>query len=115
MKVRLAWEEGVWIASIPEVPGCHTYGVSVSQAMRRVREALGLFRQDPDHVSLEAEPLLPPDLQRAAEAGRRALAARDDLVGATQILARAGLSRRDTAVLLGISHQRVQRLLDTLG
>ena len=32
-----------WVASIREVPGCHSQGRTVDQARRRVREALELF------------------------------------------------------------------------
>jgi predicted RNase H-like HicB family nuclease len=36
-------EDGVYVASIPALPGCHTQGRSVDQAMRRIREAAELW------------------------------------------------------------------------
>ncbi len=36
-------ESGQWIATVPRVKGCHTYGRSLSEARARIREALGLF------------------------------------------------------------------------
>jgi len=36
-------ESGQWIAGVPSVRGCHTYGRSFSEARSRIREALSLF------------------------------------------------------------------------
>jgi predicted RNase H-like HicB family nuclease len=36
-------ESGHWIAAVPAVRGCHTYGDSLSEAWSRIREALSLF------------------------------------------------------------------------
>ncbi len=36
-------EDGVYVASIPALPGCHTQGRSLDQAMRRIREAADLW------------------------------------------------------------------------
>jgi predicted RNase H-like HicB family nuclease len=36
-------EDGMYVASIPALPGCHTQGRSLDQAMRRIREAAELW------------------------------------------------------------------------
>ena len=33
-------EEGWFVASVPELPGCHTQGKSLEEALERVREAI---------------------------------------------------------------------------
>jgi predicted RNase H-like HicB family nuclease len=38
-------EDGMYVVSIPALPGCHTQGRSLDQAMRRIREAAELWLQ----------------------------------------------------------------------
>ncbi len=33
-------ETGLYIAKVPDIPGCHTQGNTVEQAMERVKEAI---------------------------------------------------------------------------
>jgi predicted RNase H-like HicB family nuclease len=40
-------ESGWWVATVRDVRGCHTQGRTVDEARRRIREALGLFVDDP--------------------------------------------------------------------
>lgn len=42
-------ENGIYIAKVPDIPGCYTQGKNVEQAMGRVKEAI--------QVCLEAEEL----------------------------------------------------------
>jgi predicted RNase H-like HicB family nuclease len=35
-------EDGIFVASIPAVPGCHSQGESYEEAIRNVKEAVGL-------------------------------------------------------------------------
>ena len=42
-------EDGIYIAKVPDIPGCYTQGKTVEQAMERIREAI--------QVCLEAEEL----------------------------------------------------------
>jgi predicted RNase H-like HicB family nuclease len=35
-------EEGYYVASVPELPGCHTQARSLDKLMTRVREAISL-------------------------------------------------------------------------
>jgi predicted RNase H-like HicB family nuclease len=44
-------EEGYYIASVPELPGCHTQAKSLDKLMKRIREAIELC--------LEVETYLP--------------------------------------------------------
>jgi predicted RNase H-like HicB family nuclease len=41
-----------WVASIREVPGCHSQGRTIDEARARVREALALFVEDTRSVHL---------------------------------------------------------------
>jgi predicted RNase H-like HicB family nuclease len=52
-------ESGAWLARVPDVPGCHTYGRSIRQAQRRIREALGLWVDDADQAELIPDIRLP--------------------------------------------------------
>lgn len=114
-------ESGAWLARVPAVPGCHTYGRTLEQARRRIREALGLWIEGADDADLAFEVHLPAEVRRELtrahalrERSERAQRdARDALsVAAVDLTARFGLSRRDAAELLGLSHQRVQQLVD---
>ena len=40
-------EDGIYVAKVPDIPGCYTQGKTVEQAMERVKEAI--------EVCLEAE------------------------------------------------------------
>lgn len=102
-----------WIATVPHVKGCHTYGRSLSEARARVREALGLFVNDAARAQLVDEIRLPADMRRLVitfrAARERAERERKQADAVARRLAER-LSRRDTAELLNISHQRVQQL-----
>jgi predicted RNase H-like HicB family nuclease len=111
-------ESDAWLVHVDGIDGCHTYGRTLGQAAERIGEALGAWL-DRDPARLEIEHRWPDEVtdlaaevagarQAAAEATR--LAGEATVAGAKR-LARMGLSRRDTAQILGISHQRVQQLL----
>jgi predicted RNase H-like HicB family nuclease len=119
-RVTVTWESsGHWIVRVPGVPGCHTYGTSIRQALRRIREALLLWVDDPPGAEIVPTFGLPggarPIVRAAVAARKRAErmqeASRIAMTDAAHALTDAGFSRRDTATLLGVSHQRIQQLV----
>jgi predicted RNase H-like HicB family nuclease len=111
-------EGDAWLVRVKDIDGCHTYGRTLRQAETRIREALSLWL-DREPETLEITPQWPADVAMlAAEvskaryaASKSAQTAGSTTVKAAKKLDRMGLSRRDTADVLGISHQRVQQLL----
>jgi predicted RNase H-like HicB family nuclease len=110
---------GWWVASVPEVPGCHTQGRTIRQARERIREALGLFVKNAAKAKLVDDVRLPADVRRLIDEQRTARErierdqehAQATLRRAAQRLAKLHVSVRDAGELLGLSHQRVQQLL----
>ena len=111
-------DDGWWIARVRGVRGVHSNGRTIEEARRRVRESLSLAVDDAEDADLEDDVRLPEAVRRAltrqraacqrAEAEqKRALGAQRDAVGC---LIRLGLSRRDAGLLLGVSHQTVQKI-----
>ena len=111
-------ESDAWTVHIKSIPGCATYGRTLRQADARIREALAAWL-DRDLDGLEIASEWPPELEDVAtkvsrarcDAASSAQAAGVATAKAARRLDRMGLSRRDTAEVLGISHQRVQQLL----
>ena len=64
-------ESGSWLARIPSIRGCHTYGRTLEQARTRLREALGLWVDRPEHAVIEEAIRLPADLRTAIQRSRR--------------------------------------------
>src|SRR6476659_8516707 len=113
-------ETGWWQARVPTVEGCHTQGRTINEARRRIREALSLFVDDAAKATLVDDIKLPAHYRRMLDTlaidrdaerkyhGRVMLKLRR---AATQLRkGRLGLSARDAAELLGVSHQRVDQL-----
>ncbi|HCF59252.1 MAG TPA: transcriptional regulator [Myxococcales bacterium] len=124
MTVELVRDEtNWWTATVLEVPGCLTQGRTIDQAMRRIREALELFDVDPDAVALVERVRLPTKalraIDRSQEARKRAeeeqRRAQSALKETAHLLEELGLSVRDAAKLLGLSHQRIQQLRHSEG
>ncbi len=48
-------EDGIFVASVPSLPGCHTQGKTYEQAMDRIKEAIELCleatEKDPSYKS----------------------------------------------------------------
>ena len=111
-------ESDAWLVGIKGIPGCHTYGRTLRQAETRIREALALWL-DREPEGLEITPQWPAEVATLATevsqarhaAAKSAQSAGAATVAAAKKLDLLGLSRRDTADVLGISHQRVQQLL----
>lgn len=112
---------GWWIVTIPEVQGCRTQGRSIAEGRKRIREALASFIDEAaaDRAKLVDDIRLPAAVKRKLRevtasrlrAERSKEKAQDvTRVAASQLTRRAGLSVRDAAEMLGISHQRVQQL-----
>jgi predicted RNase H-like HicB family nuclease len=112
-------DDNVWNVRIKGLRGCQTYGRSIRQAQSRIREALavwldmsaaepGIRDQFPAELASVAD-----DVVRARSAAERAGArAQQQTIEAVKALSDLGLSRRDAAELLGLSHQRVHQLLE---
>lgn len=39
-------EDGWYVGSVPELPGCHTQGSTMEELDARMREAIGLYLED---------------------------------------------------------------------
>ena len=112
-------ESGAWLARIPSIRGCHTYGRTLEQARTRLREALGLWIDRPEHAVIEETIRLPADLRTAIQRSRRTREraererenAQEQTRAAAEALVEEGVSLRDAGELLGLSHQRVQQLV----
>lgn len=112
-------DDDAWNVHIKGLDGCQTYGRSLRQAQARIREALAVWLdREPDTLAIRHE--LPPPVasiadsvatarRQAQDAGSKAQRA---TVEAVRRLTDLGLSRRDAAELLGLSHQRVQQVLE---
>jgi len=46
-------EDGVYVAKVPDIPGCYTQGKTVEQVMGRIREAMQVC------LEIEREEILP--------------------------------------------------------
>jgi predicted RNase H-like HicB family nuclease len=112
----------VWLVHIKGIDGCQTYGRTIRQAGSRIREALAAWL-DREPETLDITPEMPQDIVILANAVSQARLkaeqadsnAQESTVTAVRQLTDMGLSRRDAAELLGISHQRVQQLLASSG
>jgi predicted RNase H-like HicB family nuclease len=113
-------ESGAWTAHVPRVRGCHTYGRTLEQARRRIREALSLWVDDADSAEFVEEIRLPAHVRnainRSRAARRQAMRERDRArevmkEAAETLVQEVGLGLRDAGELLEISHQRVQQLV----
>ncbi len=111
-------ESDAWLVHVDRIKACHTYGRTLRQAGERIEEALALWLdREPNEFVLEHRwPRVVSEVATEVSQARSAAAeasqtASEATARAARRLTRMGLSRRDTAEILGISHQRVQQLL----
>jgi predicted RNase H-like HicB family nuclease len=112
--------DGRWSVELEEEPRVHTWGKTIDQALTRMREAAALWYQaDEASIELVPRPVLPKATGRTVEQARKAreqardadrLAIEQTRKAAVALTSR-GISMRDAAAILGISHQRVHQLL----
>ncbi|MEO8698033.1 MAG: type II toxin-antitoxin system HicB family antitoxin, partial [Acidimicrobiales bacterium] len=114
--------DGRWSVELEEEPRVHTWGKTIDQALTRMLEAAAMwFETDEASIKLVPKPILTKAAMRTVEQARQA---RDQARNADRLavekmqraaaeLASKGITMRDAATILGISHQRVHQLLAT--
>lgn len=114
-------DNGTWLVESIDEPRVHSYGRTIESAKANMADALALWYETAaDDFEIVPRFGFPKRLLALVETTRRmrdeARAIEDQLnektaLAVEQLTAR-GVSRRDAATLLGISHQRVQQILD---
>lgn len=107
-------ERGTWLVNVPATPGAHTFGRSLGEAKRHGIEMVALwFDLEREQFEVDWDIRL-GDVATTVKQARNAMAhaesdrqRRDQAVRA---LSEAGISYRDIAELLGLSHQRVAQI-----
>ncbi len=109
---------GGWGVRIEGLERSQDRGGSILSAQARVRRMVAWrFREDPELPLVEDQ--FPPEIAAVAkrvdrsrrEADRAVTRAQRELRQGVRELVRLGLSRRDSAAVLGLSHQRIQELV----
>jgi predicted RNase H-like HicB family nuclease len=54
-------EDGYWIAEVPSLPGCHTFGETREEALEKIKEAIEVYIEALQQDGLE----VPPDYENA--------------------------------------------------
>jgi predicted RNase H-like HicB family nuclease/predicted XRE-type DNA-binding protein len=110
----------LWAIDVPELPGVYSQARRLDRVESTARDAISLFLDvDPATLEIRVETSLPGDLRRDVDVVGRLRAEAERLQvessGAMRHLAREllgrGLSVRDAAAILGVSHQRVSQLV----
>lgn len=115
------WREGSnWLVELDEEPRVHTFARTLAKAEENIRDATALWFENDDvalkHVYRDL-PLETSDVVWAAREARVEMASAEDRAlevtreAAHRLMEVAGLSLRDAAHLLGISHQRLHQLV----
>ena len=107
-------DRSAWLANVAGARGAHTFGRSLAEAKRHAVEMVALwYDAAPEDVQIEwdvrmGELAKPVSQAKAAMAHAEADRQRRD--AAVRALTEAGMSYRDVAELLGLSHQRVAQI-----
>lgn len=125
-QAKVSWDGRHWLAHVLELPGAHTYAKTVPTLRKRLREVVVLMDDRPDNEVNDTEAFqVNLDYSLVATEVVQARRARDeydqlaatlaqqatDLTREAIVWARAqGISLRDTAELLDLSHQRINQI-----
>jgi len=115
------WREGSnWLVELSEEPRVHTFARTLAKAEEHIRDASALWFEKDDvplkHVYRDL-PLETSEIVWTAREARSELASAEERAleatraGANRLMDGAGLSLRDAAHLLGISHQRLHQIV----
>jgi predicted RNase H-like HicB family nuclease/predicted XRE-type DNA-binding protein len=118
--VSMAQEDGIWLIEAVDLVGVRSFGRTVSDAVRNIREAIAAAEDldEWEYLSLDyafSDEVATDALREFHEADRaeeNAAMERDRALRAVlESLRSQGMSYRDLATVIGISHQRVAQLL----
>jgi len=109
-------DDKVWLVRATEDERCHSWGQTIAEARRHIRDAAALWAESPVEI---VDRITPPPTAAIAVGDYLSLREKvedltDELsvaqMNAAVALRQAGLSMREAAAVLGISHQRVGQL-----
>lgn len=109
--------DDAWLVDVEGMPDVHTFGRTLEEAAVNAREAIAVtVDADDSEVELEEHfAVAEINVEELAEMRDRAQELHEIYLSrqraAALRLAEAGVSRRDSARMLGVSHQRVQQLV----
>ena len=109
--------DDAWLVEVEGMPDVHTFGRTLEEAAVNAREAIAVT-VDTSEADVELEEhfaVADVDIEEITSLRDRAQALHETYLSrqraAALRLAEAGVSRRDSARMLGVSHQRVQQLV----
>ena len=109
--------DDAWLVDVEGMPDVHTFGRTLEEAAVNAREAIAVT-VDADESKVELQEhfaFAEVNVEELADLRDRAQELHEIYLSrqraAALRLAEAGVSRRDSARMLGVSHQRVQQLV----
>ena len=118
-RVLLTNEDGIWLIEAVDFQGVRSFGRTVTDAARNIREAIAAAEDLEEWSELEllytlddpAATVALQEFRQADKAETQASSERERALGAVvRSLRSQGMSYRDLGTVIGLSHQRVAQL-----